>query len=252
MNPIEQIKLCEPQFTRSDQKISQYVLEHLDVIASYPIIEIANKADVSKSALLRFCQKLGYTGFSEFKYEVSKHLLSGSFKDPNAVNGSNDIVNIYLSCISHIPSHISDGKIKELCSLIVHADKIKIYGVHESGLSANYFAFRLASLGIDAETITLPGVFNEKASFSGARDLNIFISVSGMTDCVIEAAGTSFLRKAKTAMITQNSKAKYANRYDSLLIIPSLETDKNKLFLDSQAILYICIDLIINKLAEHL
>lgn len=252
MNPIEQIKLCESQFTRSDLKISQYVLKHMDVIASYPIVEVANKADVSKSALLRFCQKLGYTGFSEFKYEVSKHLLSGSFKDPSTVNGSTDIVNVYLSCIGQIPSYISDSKINELCGLIVHANKIKIYGVHESGLSAKYFAFRLASLGIDAETVTLPGVFNEKASFSGTRDLNIFISVSGMTECVIEAAGTSFAQKTKTAMITQNNKARYANRYDSFLIIPSLNTDKNQLFLDSQAILYVSIDLVINKLAEHL
>ena len=252
MNPIEQIELCKSQFTNSDRKISQYVLKHLDVIASYPIVEISSRAVVSKSALLRFCKKLGYTGFSEFKYEVSKCLLSGSFKNPENVNGSSDIIGVYLSCISRIPAAISDGKINEFCDLIIHANKIKIYGVHESGLSARYFAFRLASLGVDAETVTLPGIFNEKASFSDARDLNIFLSVSGMTECVIEAAGTSLAQKAKTAMMTQNSKTKYAGEYDVFLVIPSLETDKNKLFLDSQAVLFICIDLIINRLAKHL
>ena len=38
-----------------------------------PIDIIAEKAGVSKSALLRFCKKLGYEGYSEFKYEVSKY-----------------------------------------------------------------------------------------------------------------------------------------------------------------------------------
>lgn len=252
MNPIEQIELCEGQFTRSDQRIADYVRGHLDIVASYPIVEIAAKADVSKSALLRFCQKLGYTGFSEFKYEVSKHLLSGSFKDPKTVDGSRDIIDLYLACIGQIPTQVADGKLRELCDLIRGAGKIKLYGVHESGLSAQYFAFRLASLGIDAETVTYPGVFNEKASFSGPDDLNLFISISGMTDCVLEAAGTSFARRAKTVMITQNAKAKYAARYNSFLLIPSMETDKNKLFLDSQAIVYVCIDLLINRLAELL
>ena len=53
------------------------MLNHLDLVASYTIIDVAEFADVSKSALLRFCKKLGYSGYSEFKFEVSRFLLSG-------------------------------------------------------------------------------------------------------------------------------------------------------------------------------
>ena len=252
MTPLEHIKLCADQFTRSDKKIMTYVLGNLDVVASYPIVEIAVKAGVSKSALLRFCQKVGYSGYSEFKYEVSKYLLAGSFKNEEAIKDNQDIIKIYLSCIQKIPDYISDSKISELCNLIVNAKKIKIFGVHESALAAQYFSYRLASLGIDAETIALPGVFNEKASFTTTDDLNIFISISGMTAYILEAAATAFDRKAQTAMITQNSKAKYAGRYNSFISIPSLNVDKNKLFLDSQAVMMISLDLIINRLANTL
>lgn len=252
MTPIELMKLHEPDYTRSEEIIYRYVLNNLDFISSYPITDVAEKAGTSKSALLRFCKKLGYSGYSEFKYEVSRHLLSGTFKDPESVRHNEDLIRLYVSCIEKIPSYISEETLLELCALIKKARKIKIYGVHESGLSATYFSYRLASLGVDSETVTLPGIFAEKASFSTIDDLNLFLSVSGTTDCVIEAAKISFSNKTPCALITQNSKARYYNKYNSCISIPSLNTDKNQLFLDSQAILFITIDLIINKLAKLL
>lgn len=43
MNPLEQIKMCEEQFTRSEQRIESYVLANPDMVAAYPIVEIAEK-----------------------------------------------------------------------------------------------------------------------------------------------------------------------------------------------------------------
>lgn len=252
MTPIELMQLHKPTFTKSDEKIYRYILDNLDFVSAYPIIDVAAKAGVSKSALLRFCQKLGYTGYSEFKYELSKHLLSGTFKDPKSIRYNTDLIGLYISCIEKIPKYISDEKFTQLCILIKEARKIKIYGVHESGLSAEYLSFRLASLGVDSEPVTFPGIFAEKARFAAMGDLNLFSSVSGTTGCIAEAAAVSFSGKAATAIITQNSKAMYYSSYDSFIFIPSLNTDTNQLFLDSQAVFCITIDLLINKLARLL
>lgn len=252
MNPIELINLHESEFTKSDEKIKTYVINNPDYVSSYSIIDVAAKAGVSKSALLRFCQKLGYNGYSEFKYEVSKYLLSGNFKNPTVVKSNMDIIEHYLNCIQKIPECISDERFLALGNYISKASRIRIFGLHESGLSATYFTYRLSALGIDSEAIIHSGIFSEKASFSTTSDFHIFISVSGTTDCITEAAKTSFDRGTPCAIITQNSKAKYFNKYDCFMAIPSLNLDKNQLFLDSQAILFITIDLIINQLSKIL
>ncbi len=252
MNPIELINLHESEFTKSDEKIKTYVINNPDYVSSYPIVDVAAKAGVSKSALLRFCQKLGYNGYSEFKYEVSKYLLSGSFKNPTVVKSNVDIIENYLSCIQKLPEYISEDRLISLGNYIRSASRIRIFGLHESGLSATYFTYRLAALGIDSEAITHGGIFSEKASFSTTSDFHIFISVSGTTDYITGAAKTSFDRHTPCAIITQNSKAKYSNKYDCFISIPSLNLDKNQLFLDSQAILFITIDLIINRLSKLL
>ncbi|WMJ86411.1 MurR/RpiR family transcriptional regulator [Anaerocolumna sp. MB42-C2] len=252
MNPIELINLHESEFTKSDEKIKKYVLNNLDYVSSYPIVNVAAKAGVSKSALLRFCQKLGYNGYSEFKYEVSKHLLSGSFKDPSVVKSNMDIIENYTNCIKKLPDCISEDSLISLGNYISNASRIRIFGLHESGLSATYFSYRLAALGIDSEAIIYGGIFSEKASFSTTSDFHIFISVSGTTDYITAAAKTSFDRHTPCAIITQNNKARYFNKYDCFIAIPSLNLDKNQLFLDSQAILFITIDLIISKLSKIL
>ena len=252
MNPLELIALHEPQFTKSDTKIKDYVLNNLDIISSYPITTVANKTGVSKSALLRFCQKLGYNGYSEFKYEVTKHLLSGTFYDPSGTKANQDIVTYYINCIQKLPDYISEDTYFLLCRLIKNASKIKVFGLHESGLSAQYLTYRLATLGIDSEPLVYSGSFSEKASFARETDLNIFISVSGITESILDASRTSFERGAKTVLITQNSKALLADQYDCFISIPSMDYAKNQLFLDSQAIFFITIDLIISKLSKQL
>ena len=76
MTPLQHIQLHANEFTKSEILIMNYVMDHLDVISSYPISTVAEKCKVSKSALLRFCQKCGFRGYSEFKYEISRYLQS--------------------------------------------------------------------------------------------------------------------------------------------------------------------------------
>ena len=53
MNPLELITLHEQSFTKSDIKVRNFVLDNLEIITARSIDIIAEKAGVSKSALLR-------------------------------------------------------------------------------------------------------------------------------------------------------------------------------------------------------
>lgn len=248
MNPIELINLHQKEYTKSEEKIKNYILDNLDIISSFPIVEVSSFIGVSKSALLRFCKKIGYDGYSEFKYEVSRMLISGVTND-DSLKSNEDIIKIYQMTIDKIPDFISNDSILTFISHILNANKLKIYGIHETGLSAQYFSFRLAALGIDSEVITLPSVIHEKANFSKSDDLNIFLSLSATSDCIVDAVNTSAKKKASTVLITQNNKSHLLKQCDDYILIPSLNFEKNRLFLDSQIIIFLCINLIINQLA---
>ena len=76
MNPYELISAHEAEFTKSDEIIRDAILSNPELIIKYNIITIAEKIDVSKSAILRFCKKLGYSGFSDFKFDMSRFVNS--------------------------------------------------------------------------------------------------------------------------------------------------------------------------------
>jgi len=252
MNPLKLIQFHEKDYTKSEKIISSYIKNNPDMIVKYSIVEISKLAGVSKSAFLRFCQKLGYTGYSEFKYDLSRYLLSGSNISADYKVSNKEIIALYTKAIAKIPDFFSQKQILKLCELISKANKIRIYGVHETGLSAAYFSYRLSALNIDSEAITRNIDISKKASLSNQDDLNIFLSLSSTTKDIVLGLNNSLEMNAKTALITQNAKSKFLKKSDCFINIPTLDVDKSRLFLDSQSIMMIAINIFINSLAIHL
>lgn len=75
--------------------ISQYVHDHSDNISSISIQQFANELNYSTSTILRFCRKLGFSGFSEFKY----FLKSSDNEDNNKIKGSDKSLDIIKNTI---------------------------------------------------------------------------------------------------------------------------------------------------------
>lgn len=252
MTPIEHIQLHKDEFTKSELIIMDYVLSNLDDISSYPIATIADKCKVSKSALLRFCQKCGFSGYSEFKYDVSRYLQSIVQLSEDDITKTQTVIDLYTEQINQLPKKLDSKSLDSFSQLLINAKKIKIFGVHETALSAQYFCFRLASLGIDSEAVISPGIFDEKATMSDHKDLNIFLSLSAETNAIVEAIKCSSMSCCKTVLITQNDHHRFKNKTVLNFILPSFQLDKKYIFVDSQALVFITIDLFIRNMASHL
>ncbi len=228
------------------------MLNHLDLVASYTIIDVAEFADVSKSALLRFCKKLGYSGYSEFKFEVSRFLLSGPDAPQESSQDVDEFARPYVACIEKIPAYLTASHVDSFSESLSRAATIRIFGVHESGLAAQYFTYRLAALGIDSEAVCQTSGFETKASFSRPGDMSIFISISGITGNIVSALDASTGNGATTALLTMNDKADAGARATYYLVLPSFEIDKTVSFIDSQGVMLIAIDYLISRLAHQL
>ncbi|WP_227874519.1 MULTISPECIES: MurR/RpiR family transcriptional regulator [Tetragenococcus] len=60
----------------NDQHIAKYVLGHETECKSLSIVQLAEVTLTSKSSILRFTQKLGFSGYSEFKYALKQQKAS--------------------------------------------------------------------------------------------------------------------------------------------------------------------------------
>ncbi|MDU1278455.1 MULTISPECIES: MurR/RpiR family transcriptional regulator [Clostridium] len=253
MNPIDNILLHNDEFTQSEIKIKNIILTNPDIIACFPLVTAAYKMNVSKSALLRFCQKCGYKGFSEFKYELSRYLHSGNLSNEKIINDSSqEIINLFIEKLTLLKESNLDNQLEALSEDILKSNKIKIYGVHETGLAARHLQYRLTTIGIDSESITDSSLIAEKALFSSQNDLNIYFSLSALTSIIVESIKNSISNNSNIALITQNNKTKFSKQIPNIIVLPSFSLAKDSFFIDSQALNFVFIELLINKLSKLL
>ena len=65
------------EFTPTQQKLAEYLSQHLDEALILNATQLANQADVSEATFTRFITRLGFSGFSEFKREIGQFILQG-------------------------------------------------------------------------------------------------------------------------------------------------------------------------------
>ena len=52
--------------------VYNYVVKNLNHILNLSVRELADEVHVSTATVMRFCKKMGYSGFSELKYKIKE------------------------------------------------------------------------------------------------------------------------------------------------------------------------------------
>lgn len=76
----------EFSFTRIERKIASFILSHPYFIANNTISNLAKKADVNLSAVIRFSKKFQFTGYTEFQ-NVFKETEISYYSDSESLDG---------------------------------------------------------------------------------------------------------------------------------------------------------------------
>lgn len=254
MNVFEKMQISSTGFTKTDMQIYDYIVGHPTETVHLNIQEIADEVHVSKSAMLRFTQKVGYSGFSEFKYEFSRYVHSGVSHayDTTYHSKFEEIVHIYEKTIPFMTETIQEEDIKQLVDKMLQANKIKVFGINSTGLAVKQMRNRFHKIAFDAEAVTDPILIPELALQGKPEDLHIYFSTTGNTAVTLEAIKNSSSKKIPTVLITMNEKAKMAEFATMLFVLPNTKMMMSDYFLDLQVMNYIFIEIIISYLGEQL
>ena len=66
--------------------VYNYVLKNLKHILNLSVRELADEAHVSTATVMRFCKKMGYSGFSELKYKIKEFYEQQDQEDNYEIN----------------------------------------------------------------------------------------------------------------------------------------------------------------------
>ena len=197
MNIKDKIDDAYSTFTNSDLLIYEYIKnDYSRLINGGTIVDFARSCGVSKSAVSRFAQKLGLSGFPELRFEISRFAHSGIEAKDESQTKISLITDAYSRAVADLVDFVSEDNIRSVVSAMMQAEKVKIYGFDRSGFTARHFRYRLDSIEFDAEAVTDSFLMSSIASKASENDVHIFFSVDASSSPATAALKNAFEKKA--------------------------------------------------------
>ena len=200
-------QLCT--LNESEFSVYNYVSIHLEEIEQMNIRELAKASGVSTTTILRFCQKIGYHGFTEFKYGIKKiwkEQVEAGISIPSIVPA----IHYLEKAINSKELNIQLEKAAKLC---LEATEVLFLGIGTSGSLCEYGA-RLLAGGAGIRTFAVTDPFYPLPIKNMEYTIVIILSVSGETPQIISQANHCKKRKAKIISMTNTSHSTIARLSD--------------------------------------
>lgn len=226
MNVLTIISSYFPSLTKSEQKVAQYILANSDNIEILSIQELAKKASVGESTIIRFVRKIGYTGYQDFKLAIAKSHLSEREEDSNDFTRKDSIVyQQYMDSLKETLDFLNDqtDEMDRIAKKIKDAESIYLLAAGNSATVAIDFANRLVRIGKKAIFYPDSHIQAINSSVMKKDDLVIAISVSGNTRDILLNIEVAKRTDASIVAITNYSNSGIFNYTDDVLVCSSKE-----------------------------
>lgn len=183
---------------------------HLGECADLTIVELGQKVHMSKSYLLKLSQKLGFSGYSEFRYYL-KQLQSRKVIVPITMSAQE----LLISDLQVTNDLLAQLNFEPMVAAIRQAKHIFCYGTGVSQQSiVRQLSKNLMSVGKIVITLPTHTEFMTNISLMSQDDLLIIASLSGETEEIIDELRLLKMRQVNLLAITQfksNTIASIAN-----------------------------------------
>ena len=247
----EKIQNKFEELPKNQRKIANYFVENFDKVSFLTVQDISLATGASVASVVRFAQRIGFSGFSELREAIADSLqnhLSNmqnfSLFDKRKIEKDilTSVANLDIKNINDTLSIIEREVFDSAINIILNSDRVFTVGLGISYLLAEILAYQLTQVSVDATAFKnnyCP--FSEQIPLLNKKDLIIMFSFPPYSKDTIEAAKIASEKKIKLIAIT-NKEASPITFFSKINLIVHSE---NMLFTNSFA----AISVIINALA---
>jgi len=181
---MDLIKLVQEKYhtlTKSEKKIANYLLQKKEAIKYSTISDIKKAVRVGDATIIRFCQKLGFSGFSDLKIEIAKEDFSQSYEFSGEKKYYDQVLAGLYEALKATRHLLNEEHLEKAIRAITQANHIYIYGVGSSGTSGIQLQNMFLRVGLHCRAITDPHYQAQSASLLNEHDVAIVFSLTGRT-----------------------------------------------------------------------
>ena len=242
MSLIDQMREALPELSKNERKVAEHFIEHPYEAQRAGVDAAANACGVSRSSVIRFCHKLGFKGYSEFRYTLMQQGTSVAPASGEA--GASSALDAYALCLGQLRGAIAPEQLDRIAELLSHAHRIISMGLFHSGMSAAQLAFRLNRIGIDCQSIDDSTITNAYINILKAGDVVVVFSISGQSDYA-EMLAEYRRHRVSVVLVTMTPSSPASRNADHTLVIPSALRQSEGYLLDEALPFFFAIELLV-------
>jgi len=230
-NTLVMIRSIYQSLSKAEQKVADFVLVHADETIYSSVTDLAEKSAVGETSVIRFCRKLGFRGFQDFKLSIAQDLVHPAQQVHGEVK-ENDTIEVVLqkiashntSALTSTTDLLSEDELLKATKAFLSARRIFFFGVGSSGITATDAKYRFMRLGFHADSATDAHIIAMNASLVTSQDVVVGISSSGSTRDLVEGIQLAKENGAYVIALTNHIKSPITLHSDCVLLAAAKES----------------------------
>jgi DNA-binding MurR/RpiR family transcriptional regulator len=230
----ERLLALNGQLPRRLQQCADHVARHLDSIALSTVAQVAQGAGVPPSAVMRFCQIMGFTGFAEmqrlFRSALSRaapdyatrlaNLKAGGAGQPAALVA--EFVEAGRQSMEALARDLNETALDQAVTTLATARTIHLAGFRRSFPVASYLAYVFDKLGV-------PAVLHDGVAGLGHRsilqpgDALLAITFAPYSEETLALAAHARDRDLPVVVLTDPAASPLAGLADTILTVTEID-----------------------------
>lgn len=246
MEPLIQMELVKDIFSKTDLKIYNKIKEEPSYVASSNIVGLAEWCEVSQPSITRFCKKIGFKKFTDFKSSMYRSILMG--RNHEQKDSVPSLLHHYQELLSLTEHVLTNEVMEDLTKYIFSFKHIFVTGISESFFPAKLLEFKFRNLGLYISAIPnseLHDIFN----YVQSEDLIIIFSVRGGNGRNSLKSFFSEVDNEKVLLITMNMNSKYKDVVDKILVLPNTNYNNAINRTKTDILFYVFIETLVSYIA---
>lgn len=183
----------------AERRLADFVLNNPEVTIDSTVEELERRSNSSYATIYRFCRKLGFGGFRDFKSSLISDLMR--YKNVADILGRfhveenstpEEICQIIYefssSTLEETVAVLDSSEVDEAAKRILNADHVYFIGAGTSGVSARYAYTKFFRIGISCSSESDATICKMQSSTLEKTEVLFAISSSGRTRSIVDAA----------------------------------------------------------------
>ena len=191
---LRQIKNTLPELRKSEKLVADFVLKNSKSIVTMKTAEASSAMGISEPTLIRFCKALGFSGYQEFKINLSQQLAADDYfvmyeieEDDSIHELCEKVFDTTISEILNVRSQIDQDILESAIEALANAKRVEVYAFGGSAPVAMDAQHKFFRLKISSSFISDPHIQLMSANSLSKNDVVLAISQSGTTSALIDS-----------------------------------------------------------------